>query len=479
MERNRKMNRCAIAAFTIMYIVGVICLFMFHPIVASAAEQVPGGVGNVVTVDSYSEYTESNRAIRESATMKAASDYEIVAHLNTSYVNKDDPLYYTIQFYQFNPSTGDIRSLRASGVSDYVGVRMEYRKGELYSSLYYNTSNMINSFTYANISQENTIITCTVTGCKIFMDRDAMYAYAESGSLDGMINEDDVDSGMYDSNIGYLHDLKWLPAMYGELDENGFYENFDDRFTWSDYYPEYDDSYLVEVRASCEVEVKKWFGIGKSTVYNSDIRQLATGVKYKDLEYIVSLADQNSLFADFMNEYMPGNDSLSDVISSATYRFDTYYFRIYRWDEETESYKYGLWVRLTKDGSALLASLEFTTDAGDLDDNGKWKQNSDSDYGTGKRGSATPGSGETLEDAKAEADRKQEEKDNGGKPLDLSNTNFQELWEWFTGSLYTLFSGLGVIPDFFGRLFSFLPSPVIGFLAVGIVVAIILRVLGR
>lgn len=286
--------------------------------------------------------------------------------------------------------------------------------------------------------------------------------------------KDNVDSGEYDRDIGYLHNLKRHALMYGELDENGFYSSYDDRYTWSDYYPEYDDSYLVEVRASCEVEVKKWFGLGKSNEYKSKVRVLDTGVTYKDLEYILSLEHREEVFADFIKEHMPDNN-----LAVGSHWLDTLYFRIYRWDEESGSYKYGMWVRLQRVGSALSPTNDFVVDAGELDKDGNWKQKTDSDYGEGEEGRSVVGAGADQDEAKGEADQKQEEQDNGGKKLDLSNTSFQELWEWFTGSLLTLWEGIGVIPDFFGRLFSFLPSPIIVFIGIGIVVAIILRVLGR
>lgn len=481
MKKYKRMNRSALLAFAFFYVFCVICLFWFHPFVASAAEKVPGGVGNKVIVSSYrlNGIQNKNSEERHHVTMQAADGYEIVAYLSDA-TSGSGVLYKTIWFYLNDISKGELLLLQKSGLSDYVGAGTRYVDGELSATYSYTMSNIKNFFDYANVSLNDVVMTCSVSGCKIFNDYESLKAYAETGSLNGMLeSEEDVDSGEYDSDIGYLHDLKHKALMYGEQDENGLYSSYDDRFTWSDYYPEYDDTYLVEVRASCEVEVRKWFGIGKSTVYNSNIRKLADGVSYKDLEYIVSLSEQNSLFADFINEHMPGNNSVSDVISSASYIFDTYYFRIYRWDEDSESYKYGLWVRLNKEGSALDATLNKTVDAGELDKNGNWKQKTDSDYGEGIKDTTIVGAGATQDDAKFETDQKQEEIDNGGKHLDLSNTSFQELWEWFTGSLLTLWNGLGVIPDFFGRLFSFLPSPIIVFIGLGIVVAIILRVLGR
>ena len=332
---------------------------------------------------------------------------------------------------------------------------------------------IMNSYQYTNSSDRT--VTISVSGMKIFSNQKAALAYVEDGSLDGMLkSDDDVDSGTYDNEIGYLHDLKFQGMMYGEQDENGFYESFEDRYTWSDYYPEYDDSYFVEVRASCEVEVKKWFGLGKSNEYKSNVRLLDTGVPYKDLEYILSLEHEKEVFGDFINEHMPETG-----VTVGSWWLDTLYFRIYRWDDDTESFKYGKWVRLERQGSALNPSGDFITDYGDLNKDGTWKQDTDSDYGKGKKGQRVVGSGADQESAKNDVNKKQEEQDNGGKQIDLSNTNFAELWEWFTGVLLSFWNGLGVIPDFFGRLFSFLPSPIIGFIGLGIVVAIILRVLGR
>lgn len=472
-------SRALFVVLAVFYMICAVLLFWFQPFVASAKEPVPGGTKNTVKVSSLDYINKkSNEKQAYEVTMIAKEGYEIIGTIFPA-SNGNEIVYYTIYFQQYNISTGKVENLSVGGLSDYTGYTAYYRGDELIYTNPYSMSNMKSNFTYSNAQQE-IVVSFSCSGCKIFQDAESRDAYVATGSLDGMINDDvDVDSGDYDKDIGYLHDLKHKPLMYGEKDENGLYSSYDDSFTWSDYYPEYDDSYMVEVRASCEVEVKKWFGIGKSTLYNSDIRELAHGVKYKDLQYVISLADEKSVFADFLNEYMPGNSSVSDVISAATYHFDAYYFRIYRWDDETQTYKYGLWVRLTKDGTALDGSLNNTIDAGTINKDGKWEQDSSSDYGEGKKDSAIVGAGDTQEDAKNEADKKQEDKDNGIKDIDLSNTNFKELWEWFTGCLVSFWNGLGVIPDFFGRIFSFLPAPVIGFIALAIVAAIILRVIGR
>lgn len=476
MKMKLKKNRIGIIALLFLYIAYAVCLFCLHPFVASAAEtdkpekKVPGGKGNTVVVDSQTKG--KNFSVRSSETLKAKDTVEIVAVIEPI---GDPVMYYNLSLLSL--SSSGLGGVFKSSLEDCTGFYMNTFNGDVLSQYAYSLNEIATGFGYKNATMEDRTISCTVSGCKVFVDRDGLEAYVETGSLDGMLR--DLDDGELDKDIGYIHDLKHLPLMYGEKDENGLYTSYDDRFTWSDYYPEYDDSYLVEVRASCEVEVKKWFGIGKSTIYNSNIRELARDVRYKDLEYIVSLADERSVFSDFLNEYMPGNSSVSDVISAATYQFDAYYFRIYKWDEEAQTYKHGLWVRLTKDGTALDGSLDHVVDAGDIDDDDNWIPDPDTDYGDGKPGSGTPGSGDSQDDAKDDADQNQDEKENGDHQIDLSNTNFKELWEWFTGLLITFWEGLGVIPDFFGRIFSFLPAPVIGGIGLAIVAAIILRIIGR
>ncbi|MBD5514470.1 MAG: hypothetical protein HDR06_07385, partial [Lachnospiraceae bacterium] len=458
MKNKVKRNRNIAIAFSVLYVICAVCLFWFHPFVASAAEtdtatkKVPGGKGNTVVFNSVVTMEKGYYKNTYSATLKADSEYEIVGAISEM-GNIEDSGYYQVYFRVIGKD-GKLASLSKNNLSDCVGVEMNYTKDVLQRSTAYSMDRIADAVMYKSLNDHQTI-TCFISGCKIFTDGDAMIAYAKTGSLEGMLR--DIDDGEYDKEIGYLHDLKHHALMYGEELENGLYSSYDDRFTWSNYYPEYDDSYLVEVRASCEVEVKKWFGIGKSTVYNSNIRELARDVKYKDLEFIISLADERSTFSDFLNTYMPGNSSVSDVISAATYQFDAYYFRIYKWDEETETYKYGLWVRLTKNGSALTGSLDETIDAGDFDDDGNFKPDPGSDYGDGKPGITVPGVGDDRDGAKDDADKNQEDREDENKQIDLSNTNFKELWEWFTGLLLTFWNGLGVIPDFFGRIFSFLP----------------------
>lgn len=462
----------------VSFVIMSLCIPCLQPLTVHAEEtnQVTGGANNTVFISSTYKSEDGSKQIIEQ-TLTLNDNWEIVGVvINTT--NGVDVLYKTIVLNAVR--NGEYRNIRADNIAYVSGSKSFYNSsGTLISVQEYTVNDFESFFYYKNVSTKASI-SCECNNIKLFDGYDAFYAYAESGSLDGMITQPaDIDNGIKDTSIGYLHGLKHKALQYGEVDENGIPSSFDDYFTWDNTYPEYDDSYLVEVRASCEVEVKKWFGIGKSTIYNSDIREIQQGIPYKDLSWTISLQEQKAIFNDFITEYMPGNDSVSDVISAGTYQFDAYYFRVYKWDDELGNYKYGMWVRIDKHGTALDGSLETTTDAGDFDDDGNWVQDPGSDYGTGEDDSTIVGSGEDQESAKDEADQKQEIENSGDTGIDFSDANLMKIWEWFTGNLISLFKSIGVIPDFFSKLFSFLPSPIITFIGIGIVIAIILRFLGR
>ncbi len=472
---DQKMSRGMFVFLTVLvcglYIGYAVWLFWCHPFVSCAAEKddaVPGGVGNTVSVTNH--IYGSGYDVKNVYTMISTADTEIVAYYDGFF----------IRFKHGKFSTGDyLGTLNENWLDDVFGYHIQYNGDKLYNQYNYNKENLPSYVEYKPVGDDkDRTVTYTISGCKIFVDSAAVDAYFKSGSLDGMVNVN-VDMGVLDKDIGYLHDLTRKPLQYGETDENGIPESFDDCFTWSDFYPEYDDTYLVEVRASCAVETKKWFGLSKGTVYNSDIRNLANGISYKDLEFIISMADERSVFADFINEHMPDESSLKSFGAVGAYQFDVFYFRIYRWDEELNSYRYGEWVRLARDGTPLLGTLKSITDVGHFDKNGNWITNIDTEYGEGKSGTDIVGSGNTRDEAKEDADSKKDKIESGDNKIDLSNTNFAELWEWFCKCLISFWNGIGVIPEFFGRVFSFLPATVIGFIGLGIVAAIILRILGR
>ena len=309
---------------------------------------------------------------------------------------------------------------------------------------------------------------------KIFTEEELNKYLSNGGGKYDIIKPDTIDDGIKDSDIGYLHNLHRNHLQSGKQDENGIYENYSVRFTWDDTYPEYDSSYLIEVRGKCSVQTKGFLGLGKVKTYTSDIENIAKDISYNDLEWIISTSDQYAPFNSFINEHMPTN-----LVMTGVYGMRDYYFRIYKWSEADDCYHYGSWVNLHYvDDDLWISNVEEAT-KGDFDEDGNFIVDPDSDYGTGTKGEDGVGIGDTEEDAKKDNDKREEEKKNDDGKLDLSNSSLTDIWNWFTTSLWNLYNSLGFIPEFFQKIFSFLPTPIYVFLGIGIVIAIVLRVLGR
>ena len=85
-----------LAVFVVLYVVFVIFLVLIHPFVASAAEKVPGGLGNTVVVNSIKS-SEKNYGDRQQyhMTIKASDNSEIIGYIYKSSVSS----YYTLSLY--------------------------------------------------------------------------------------------------------------------------------------------------------------------------------------------------------------------------------------------------------------------------------------------------------------------------------------------------------------------------------------------
>lgn len=393
---------------------------------------------------------------------------EIVAYLQG--VNSgNEIIYYTVRFGVVE--NGSYRSLKKG---EFSGTETTIKDGKVQST------NQITAYVlampYKSNSADIAINYQVVAGnFKLFKSLDDAKVYASSGAGDyDIIKPNTIDDGVKDPDIGYLHNLQRNSLQSGKQDENGIYEKYSARFTWDDTYPEYDSSYLVEVRGKCVVQTRGFLGFGKTKTYTSDIENIAKDISYNDLEWIISNTDQYAPFNSFINEHMPTN-----LVMTGVYGMRDYYFRIYKWSDTDECYHYGSWVNMHYIDDDLWISNVQESTVGDFDDNGNFIVNPDSDYGTGTKKSDGVGVGDTEEDAKKDNDRREEEKKNDDGKIDLSNASISDIWYWFVTSLSNLYNSLGFIPEFFQKIFSFLPTPIYVFLGIGIVVAILLRVLGR
>ena len=417
-------------------------------------------------------YTYEDYTYETDINVIASSNYEILGEINS--VRSGEIVYYKISFSLFDKSKK--KQVALEGNCTNIGTYRTYYKGKLQKE--YSMNDLYQySVPYKSVEGSAYIVSnFSLTGnVRLFKDNESLIAYVKSGDTSGMIELDkNIDDGVKDPDIGYLHNLQRNSLQSGKQDENGIYEKYSARFTWDDTYPEYDSSYLVEVKGKCVVQTRGFLGFGKTKTYTSDIENIAKDISYNDLEWIISNTDQYAPFNSFINEHMPTN-----LVMTGVYGMRDYYFRIYKWSDTDECYHYGSWVNMHYIDDDLWISNVQESTVGDFDDNGNFIVNPDSDYGTGTKKSDGVGVGDTEEDAKKDNDRREEEKKNDDGKLDLSNASISDIWYWFVTSLSNLYNSLGFIPEFFQKIFSFLPTPIYVFLGIGIVVAILLRVLGR
>ena len=341
------------------------------------------------------------------------------------------------------------------------GIQEFVEKAEAFPSMYY--EKLCETMTYSRF---------TWSGFKIFESEKALREYVASGSTDGMIDQPiDLDKdGILDKSIGYLQNLKRNFLNTGETDENGVGE-ISWSFSWDDTYPDYDDSYKVEVKADCTVGVKSMFGLGSEKTVKSDIRSVSE-CQYNELQVVVSLNDLKNIFNDFLSDNLPSGSDITSFGKTSSYKF-TYYFRIYRYDETTGTYRYGKWVRMLSDGNVLDGNTSMTGTLGDFDENGDWIIDTDSTYGDGVETVTGSGKGDTIEDAIKDAEENRQDQ------LDFQASDLGDMTNWFISNIKNMINALGSFPSFIGSLFSFLPPQVLVFIGVALIAVVICRFLGR
>lgn len=456
------------------YLVTAMCLVAFvlpmlQPMTVKAAETV-GGANNEVVIDSITIDTTTSSTLKtiNQFTLNAKNGYEIVGVLEPMR-HGDDIHYYILALKVVK--NGVIESISSTGVCDVVGYVACYKDGEITSSQSYSDANF-SAIYFKSGTAQGINITASATGLKIFADSDSLKAYATTGDTSGMIDQPiDLDKdGILDKSIGYLQNLKRNFLNTGETDENGVGE-ISWSFSWDDTYPDYDDSYKVEVKADCTVGVKSMFGLGSEKTVKSDIRSVSE-CQYNELQVVVSLNDLKNIFNDFLSDNLPSGSDITSFGKTSSYKF-TYYFRIYRYDETTGTYRYGKWVRMLSDGNVLDGNTSMTGTLGDFDENGDWIIDTDSTYGDGVETVTGSGKGDTIEDAIKDAEENRQDQ------LDFQASDLGDMTNWFISNIKNMINALGSFPSFIGSLFSFLPPQVLVFIGVALIAVVICRFLGR
>lgn len=223
-----------------------------------------------------------------------------------------------------------------------------------------------------------------------------------------------------------------------------------------------DDSLYIEIYADL--------------IYKEGLFNKKTQVVYpwKTLTNSALKADTHKLLFD---RFQAGTDYFVenglDESAFSSHVVNGYYLRFCKINED-KSVSYSLWNKISiyRDNS-LTQIGTASSETGIFDENGNWvnKQivNSEIVDGGGKLPAFSPG----LDD-----DGNNLPSNNNGLDLDSFLTD-SNIFERFIGYLKSAMSSLGELPQYVGQLFSFLPQEIIGLLGFGVIIAIILRIIGR
>lgn len=461
MNREGKQSRCIIFFLVLLYIVFVVCLFIFHPFVACAKEtdttettdtskkNVPGGKGNVVHI--YGKIVGTGGGFNViDRTLKANADIELVGFL-TDYINDDGVVFQKLLSIVGVRDGVEVNS--SSSLSDFVGVTMSYDKnGKLISSQVSDLNGVFSKVTYYQIPNSMySSVSCSVTGMKVFKDFDSYIAYRKNGSLDGLIKEE-LDSSWY------LKDIRCEVTADDSPSGSGGEEATYIKFFWLT--DNLEDGDLIEVKTRNYVKKiggDKISGFHDYVTWHDNISAF---------DNLFNFTDKNGETSERASWTVGQKDAVKAWFASLenkplifkTYETDIYYFRPVR------NGTFGKWCKVTMNrfgdsGSPYIEDVEI----GDMDDEGEWERDDGlTDENGGNYGSDQDGNITTPDP------------DNP-----FEGTNIVGIFSYLFDFFKSIPSLLGDLPALVNSIIGFLPLPVIGFIAAGVLIAIALRIVGR
>ena len=445
MKSYKRINRTFIILSVIIYIIGVVCLFMFQPFVASAAGKLPGGVGNHVSYKMIATFkTGMNRKQIVSADLFASKDVEIVGYWT------DDKEFVSLQAIRDGRLAGYSKDI----LSDYLYTQVFYDSSDRVNSSTMESLNTVSDaslFGMAHMNSDNgryESFDAILTGLKVFKDKESFEAYADNGSLDGLV-KDEMDSDWYLKDIRLKVTADDSPTS--EAGEDATYI----QFNWlTDNLQEGD---LLEIKTH---NYLKKIGGDQISGFHDYITWLDNVSAYED---VFTDKDGNERASYTMGQYDATKAWFSTLENKPfifkSYDTDTYYFRPYR------NGVYGRWCKVTIGRNPLLKGTPYIehVEIGDIDDDGNWDKDEDltdengGDHGVDQGGNII--------------------KPDPDNPFE--GTNVSGIFKWFFDFMKEIPAFLGDLPSLVSSIIGFLPPQIIGFIAIGLVVAIILRIAGR
>ena len=387
-------------------------------------------------------YTYEDYTYETDINVTASSNYEILAAIGP--VRSNGIVYYKIFFSLFDKSNKEQVALEGNCTN--IGTYRKYYKGKLQKE-YSMDDNYQYSVPYKSVEgSAYTVSNFSLTGnVKLFKDNESLLAYVKSGDTSGMIEVKDPENekNWYLKNVSYKVTADDSPSSEAGTDATYIH------FSWDT--DNLQDGDLLEIKTYNyykKILGEKLSGFHDFVTYSDGVA--ASSGKYSFSQYTATKAWFNSL------ENKP--------LAFKEYDTTDYYLRPVRMGTLGVE-KYGGWVhikmgRSTPTSSPYIEDIEY----GDFDDDNNWTVDEDLTDKNGGHHGVDQGGGYIPPD----------QSDNP-----FTGTNIAGIFSYFYDFMKQIPAMLGDLPALVGNIISFLPKPIIAFIGIGVIVAIILRIVGR
>lgn len=387
-------------------------------------------------------YTYEDYTYETDINVTASSNYEILGEINP--VRSGEIVYYRISFSLFDKSKKNQVALQGNCTN--IGTYRTYYKGKLQKE--YSMDDLYQySVPYKSVEGSEYIVSnFSLTGnVKLFKDNESLMAYVKSGDTSGMIEVKDPENekNWYLKNVSYKVTADDSPSSEAGADATYIH------FSWDT--DNLQDGDLLEIKTYNyykKILGEKLSGFHDFVTYSDGVA--ASSGKYSFSQYTATKAWFNSL------ENKP--------LAFKEYDTTDYYLRPVRMGTLGVE-KYGGWVhikmgRSTPTSSPYIEDIEY----GDFDDDNNWTVDEDLTDKNGGHHGVDQGGGYIPPD----------QSDNP-----FTGTNIAGIFSYFYDFMKQIPAMLGDLPALVGNIISFLPKPIIAFIGIGVIVAIILRIVGR
>lgn len=357
----------------------------------------------------------------------------------TKMVRGDDDLYNELALYTVGYGSYSLNGNKWGRISSIPGYEVictsikDGKEGNIFTG---NTT----TFKYQGLNSEYIVNFSFLSGnIKVFDSLDEMKNYISTGAGDyDIIKPDELEKGWYLKNVSYKVTADDSPSSEAGADATYIH------FSW--------DTDNLQEGDLLEIKTKSYYKkiLGEQLSGFHDFITKSDGVsayegKYSFSQYEATKAWFNSL------ENKP--------LVFKEYDTTDYYLRPYRQGQ------YGGWVhikmgRSTPTSSPYIEDIEY----GDFDDDNNWIVDEDLTDKNGGHHGVDQGGGYIPPD----------QSDNP-----FTGTNIAGIFSYFYDFMKQIPAMLGDLPALVGNIISFLPKPIIAFIGIGVIVAIILRIVGR